>query len=172
MLLKTGFFLNGRFCDAQAEDSLTVFTPAGLASRADSRGYRSCPLRPLCFPPPSPKSALEKNVGGHRAKKCGNLTGPPRRDPKHRLLGPSWSALGPVLGPSWAPLGALLGNLGAILRPRKPIGSETARMQKTLVVIWFLKDFALLEASLESHLASWSRLGAVLGPLGASWEPS
>ena len=61
MLLKTGFFLNGRFCDAQAEDSLTVFTPAGLASRADSRGYRSCPLRPLCFPPPSPKSALEKN---------------------------------------------------------------------------------------------------------------
>ena len=75
-------------------------------------------------------------------------------------------------GPLGKPLGALLGHLGAILRPRMAIGSETARRQKSLVFLKFLKDFGFLEASLGSSLASWSRLGAVSGPLGASSEPS
>ena len=77
-----------------------------------------------------------------------------------------------VLGISWASRGALLGPLGAILRPRMAIGSEKARRQKSLVFVRFLNDFGLLEASLGSSLASWSRLEAVLGPLGASSKPS
>ena len=80
--------------------------------------------------------------------------------------------LGAVLGLSWAPLGTLLGHLGAILRPWMAIGSETARRQTSLVFLRSLKDFGLLEASLGGSLASWSRLGTVLGPLGASSEPS
>ena len=71
-------------------------------------------------------------------------------------------------------LGALLGGpyLEAILRPRKAVGSEKAGRQKSLIFFMFLKDFGLLGASLGSSLASWSRLGAILGPLGASSEPS
>ena len=72
-------------------------------------------------------------------------------------------ALGAVLGLSWGPLGALLGNLGAILRPRKAIGSEQARRQKSFMFFRFLKDLGILGASLGSSLASLSRLGAVLG---------
>ena len=53
------------------------------------------------------------------------------------------------------------------------IGSENARRQKSVVFLRFLMDFGFLEASLGSYLASWSRLGAVLGPswavLGPSW---
>ena len=80
-------------------------------------------------------------------------------------------ALGAVLGLSWASLGALLGHLGAILRPRMAIGSEKARKQNTLIFLRFWKDFGLLGGSLGSSLATWGRLGAVLGPLGASWNP-
>ena len=68
------------------------------------------------------------------------------------------------MGPSWASLGALLGHLGAILRPRKAIGSEKARKQKTLIFHWFLKDFGLLGGllgRLRGHLEpSWNGLGA------------
>ena len=75
-------------------------------------------------------------------------------------------ALGAVLGLSWAPLGALLGHLEAILRPRKAIGSEKARRQKSLIFIRFLKDFGILGASLGSSEGTWSRPGAVLRALG------
>ena len=50
--------------------------------------------------------------------------------------------------------------------------SEKARRQTSLIFFRFLKDFGFLGASVWSYLASWSRLGAVLGPLGASSEPS
>ena len=43
---------------------------------------------------------------------------------------------------------------------------------KPLVFVWLLKDFGFLGASLGSSFASWSRLGAVLGPLEASSKPS
>ena len=73
-------------------------------------------------------------------------------------------ALGAVLGLSWAPLGALLGHLGAILRPRKAIGSEKARKQKTTVVHLFLTDFDLLGGLLgrlrDQSESSWGGLGA------------
>eukprot|EP00959_Pyramimonas_sp_CCMP1952_P457076 9474251-Pyramimonas_sp.AAC.1 len=49
-----------------------------------------------------------------------------------------------------------------ILRHRMAIGSEKARSRKTYVDFRFLKDLGFLEASLESDLASWSRLGAFL----------
>ena len=81
-------------------------------------------------------------------------------------------AIGAVLGLSWASLEALLGHLEAILRLRKAIGSEKAGRQNSVVFFWFLKDFGLLGASLVVSEASGSRLGAFLGPLGASWEPS
>ena len=114
---------------------------------------------------------VEQNRGEH-------LSGPPRRGPKSRLLGPSWAALGallgalgPVLGLSWARLGALLGHFGAILRLQEPIESEKARRQKTLILQRFFKDFGLSGASLGGSVASGSRLGAVLellvGMLGA-----
>ena len=75
-------------------------------------------------------------------------------------------ALGAVLGLSWAPLGALLGPLGAILRPRMAIGSEKARRQPSLGFFKCLMGFGFVEAPFGSYLASWSRLRAVLGPLG------
>ena len=96
----------------------------------------------------------------------------PRRGPKMSLLGHSWGALGAllgalgaVLGLSWAPLGALLGHLEAILRPRKVIGSEKARKQKTLLFLRCLKDVCLLGAS---SGRSWSPLGPSWGHLEAS----
>eukprot|EP00959_Pyramimonas_sp_CCMP1952_P365484 7654663-Pyramimonas_sp.AAC.1 len=45
-------------------------------------------------------------------------------------------------------------------------------MHKSLVFLRFLKDVGFLEASLTVSGASWSRLGAVLRPCGASWELS
>ena len=64
----------------------------------------------------------------------------PLGSPKNGLLKRSWGALGPllgalgaVLGLSWASPEALLGHLGAILRPRKAIGSEKTKRQKHLV---------------------------------------
>ena len=116
------------------------------------------------------------HLGGDRSKKGVEPISPPPQEPLKSplgaLLGRSWSALGAVLGLSWAPLGALLGPLGAILRPRMPIGSEKAIMQKSLIFLGFLKVFGLLEGSLGSSVASWSRLGTALGPLGPSSEPS
>ena len=45
------------------ETALTVLTPARPSSRGDcTRDHRFCPLRPLSFPPPSSKIALEKNL--------------------------------------------------------------------------------------------------------------
>eukprot|EP00959_Pyramimonas_sp_CCMP1952_P147739 3091684-Pyramimonas_sp.AAC.1 len=55
------------------------------------------------------------------------------RGPLGPLLGRSWA----LLGPSWGhlgPLGTLLGRLGASLRPREPIGGETAKRQTTCTV--------------------------------------
>eukprot|EP00959_Pyramimonas_sp_CCMP1952_P037249 779380-Pyramimonas_sp.AAC.1 len=46
------------------------------------------------------------------------------------------------------------------------IGSETGRKQKTLIFLRFWDDVGLFGASLGSSLATWSRLGAVSGPLG------
>eukprot|EP00959_Pyramimonas_sp_CCMP1952_P391402 8202636-Pyramimonas_sp.AAC.1 len=45
---------------------------------------------------------------------------------------------------------------------------KNARMQTSFVFFKLLKGFGLLEASLGSDLASWSRLGVVLGSLRAS----
>ena len=92
--------------------------------------------------------------------------------PSRGGLGALLCALGAVLGLSWASLGALLVHLGAILRPRKAVESERAKMHKSLISFRSLKDLGFLGASLEVSEASWSRLGAFLGPLGASWEPS
>ena len=112
--------------------------------------------------------------------------GPPLGSSKNRLLDPSCGALGALLGVmkavsglSWASLGALLGQLGAILRPRKAIGSEKARRQKTLIFLRFWKDFSLLggllgrlggllEPSWSGLGASWSILEAILSQLGLS----
>ena len=101
----------------------------------------------------------------------------PHREPQSGLLGLSWAPLGPLLralgavwGASWAPLGALLGHLGAILRPQRPIGSEKARMPKTLIFRWLLKDFCILEGAVEGSKGTWIRLGALLGPLGGMSE--
>ena len=84
------------------------------------------------------------------------------------LLGFSWSVLGrfQAMGPSWGPLGALLGNLGSIMRPQKPTGREKGRRPHTLIVVMVLTDFGFSGASLGGFLATWSRLGAVLEPLG------
>ena len=102
----------------------------------------------------------------------------PRRGPKSRLWGPTWAALGalldalgPVLGLSWARLGALLGHLGAILRPQEPIGSEKERRPNTVSFHWFWNGFGLSGASLGGSAATWSRLGAILGPLVAILGP-
>ena len=89
------------------------------------------------------------------------------------VLERSWAPLGRSwgrLGPSWAPLGALLGHLGAILRPQRPIGSEKARMPKTLIFPRLLKGFGFLEGAVEGSKGTWIRLGAVLGPLGGMSE--
>ena len=120
-----------------------------------------------------PKTLKPQPPETHLAASCGHLG---------ELLVPSWGHLGAVLGPSWGPLGpswallgplgALLGPLGAILAPPMAIGSEKARRQKSSLFLRFLKVFCILEASLGGYLASWSRLGTVLGPLGPSSEPS
>eukprot|EP00959_Pyramimonas_sp_CCMP1952_P110505 2311812-Pyramimonas_sp.AAC.1 len=52
------------------------------------------------------------------------------------------------------------------------IGSEKARGHTSLVFRRCLSDSGLLDASLGGYLASWGRLGAVLGLLGARAEPS
>eukprot|EP00959_Pyramimonas_sp_CCMP1952_P329491 6898185-Pyramimonas_sp.AAC.1 len=64
-----------------------------------------------------------------------------------------------------------MGPLGAVVRPRKAIGSEKARRQHSLMFLRLLKDVGLWAASWEVSEASWRRLGAFLRPLGASWEP-
>ena len=76
------------------------------------------------------------------------------------------------MGLSWASPGALLCQLGAILRPRKAIESAEAGRQNNIDFFNCLKGFGILAASLEGSVATWSRLGAVLGPHGASWKPS
>eukprot|EP00959_Pyramimonas_sp_CCMP1952_P423103 8862983-Pyramimonas_sp.AAC.1 len=98
---------------------------------------------------------------------------------KNRLLGRSGGdlgeplgALGAVLGLSWGSHGALLGHLGAILRPRKAIEREEARKQASLIFFRCLKEFRFLGASPQISEASWSSLGAFLGPLGAFGEAS
>eukprot|EP00959_Pyramimonas_sp_CCMP1952_P235780 4927194-Pyramimonas_sp.AAC.1 len=48
------------------------------------------------------------------------------------------------------------------------IGSEKARNQSTLIFLRFWKDFGLFWASWWGSLATWSRLGAVLGPLACT----
>ena len=47
-------------------------------------------------------------------------------------LGSLLEVLGALLESPWPPLGALLGDLGAILRPQKPIRSETVRSSKQM----------------------------------------
>ena len=82
------------------------------------------------------------------------------------LVGMSWSYLGSL----WVSLGALLGPLGAVLRLQKPIGSEKMRGHSSLSFFWYLKDLSLLTASLGGSVATWTRLGAVLWPLGGIFE--
>ena len=98
-------------------------------------------------------------------------------------------ALGAVLGLSWASLGALLGHLGAIFRPRKAIGSENARKQKSrMFASWgppwrsrrllgaiLERSWGLLEhigSHLEAFQAILSHLGNRLGLPEALLEPS
>ena len=112
------------------------------------------------------------------------------------LLGPSWLPLGPSggtsikeggspinfvpsepgkspLGSSWGVLEALLGALGAVVEPLwAPLTEgvlwrcDKARQQYTLRSCQFLTDTGLLGVPSEGSVANWSRLGAVLGPLG------
>ena len=86
---------------------------------------------------PSWRTSIKEEGGGQ--------LGSPPGSPIHRLLDPSWGALGAllvalgaVLELSWASLGALLSQLGAILRPRMAIGSEKATKRTTLTFFWFL----------------------------------
>ena len=58
------------------------------------------------------------------------------------------------------------GTLCVLLQPARAGGNT-----KIIGFLTLLKDFGLLEASLGGSLASWSRLGTVLGPLGASRKP-
>ena len=120
------------------------------------------------------------HLGGDRSKKrvVAIRVAPPEplKSPPGPLLGRSWGALGrswgrlgALLGPSWGPLGPSWSHLEASDGHRKRKG------EKAKIIAFFprfLKDFGLLEASLGSYLASWSRLGAFLGPLGASSGPS
>ena len=117
------------------------------------------------------------HLGPHGSKRGGpSIPVAPSEALKRRLgavLERSWAPLGRSwgrLGPSWAPLGALLGHLGAILRLPKPIGSEKARMPKTLISPRLLKGFGILEGAVEGSKGTWIRLGAVLGPLGGMSE--
>ena len=96
---------------------------------------------------------------------------------QYSLLGPSWGplgallgALGAVLGASWAPLGALLGHLGAILRLQERIGSEDAGRPKSLIFVWFWKDFGFLGGSHGGSESTWGRLVPLLEPLGGMLE--
>ena len=91
---------------------------------------------------------------------------PPRRSPTDyrfaALLGRSWGRLGALVGPSWC----LLGGLETILRPQEPIRSESARRQNIVKPFQFLNGFCSLGGILGASVATWSRLWAVLEPLG------
>ena len=113
--------------------------------------------------------------------------------PLGALLGLSWALLGPSWGPqgqtrreflfrsplgprkiaSWGPLGALLDALEAVLGPSwshlEASRAHRKRKGEKANNIGFprcLKDVGLSGASFGSFLATWSRLGAVLEPLG------
>ena len=122
------------------------------------------PLGPSFFSPLPQVSLVSLGFLSVRRMRCHD------GDPQ-RASGVTVGALGAVLGLSWAPLlGALLGHLGAILKPRMAIGNEKAERQTSFVFFRFGEEFGLLEASLESYLASWSHPRAVLGPLTTSSE--
>ena len=95
----------------------------------------------------------------------------PREPPKIA----SWTHLGALLGPSWGSLEPLLdslwGHLGAIVRPREAIESNRARRQNSLISFRFSNDFGFLGASVGGSVATWSRLGPVVGPRRTSWRP-
>ena len=97
------------------------------------------------------------------------LLGWPKRAPNRSKIAPR--------RPRWPPDGTIgLQDAPRSLQdgPRglQEVLQEGPKRPKSLIFLRFLKDFGLLEASLGSSLASWSRLEAVLGPLGASSEPS
>ena len=88
----------------------------------------------------------------------------PEKSPLGALLGRSWAWA--LLGPSWASLGAVLGHLGAHIEASRAHRERKGEKAKNIGFPKCLKDFGLSRASLGGFLATWSRLGSVLEPVG------
>ena len=96
----------------------------------------------------------------------------PPREPQHSSLGAllerSWARLGALVGLSWGSFWLSWSNLEASEGYPKGMGDDA----KHIGFLRCLIHFGFLAAPLEVSEASWSRLGAFLGPLAACWEPS
>eukprot|EP00959_Pyramimonas_sp_CCMP1952_P132914 2778925-Pyramimonas_sp.AAC.1 len=80
----------------------------------------------------------------------------------------SWGRLGALSGFSWGPLMPDWSHLGASVGCQKRNGETISYVDFG----WRFNVLGICWASLGSYLVTWSRHGAFLGPIGASWEPS